>query len=1044
MARRRLAIGQRRAWLGQEFPLVPIISQYEFEDAMRGVVDEFTDAVHVVPVSGAALFPYSWDDATCKSDYNLAFTEHRQSWLTRKQGGKTVMKKFRAVAIVAMITLAACGGNGSGGGQSPGAQTKQSARSEKALASDYQTIVEQLYVAYFGRPADPGGLVNFENALLAANAPTDIQSFVTGYANSTSIRTLVDSFAASKESQALYGSDSTNAFVSAVFQNVLGRAPQASGLAFWSNAIDNGGLNRGDAALSIMAGALANNSAQGLLDAQLIANRLMAAADFTAQTTSQNAVGAYAGAPAAAAARTALSAVDANTDTVAYAAVINAAVASLNKTPGISLLAGELGGAGSSDGVASDARFMAPLRTAVDGVGNVYVADTGNNTIRRINAGVVTTLAGTPGVVGAADGVGSAASFSSPSGIATDSGGNVYVADSGNNTIRRITPAGVVTTLAGSSPSALASAQGVAQGQKTEVTTVVIVAALVDGVGAAARFYKPTGIAADGNGNLYVADTGNNAIRKVTPSGVVTTLAGSGLPGAADASGRAAFFNGPTGVAVDLDGNVYVADSSNDTLRKLTPAGAVTTLAGSAGVAGNVDGAGSAASFSMPYDVTIDGAGMLYVSNLAPTTNSPYPGAANGSIRKVTPAGVVTTLAASDGIGLAAVIDTTSSYGAYSVLVNGAWVLTYPSMSFYGNCGVTADASGNLYIADSINNTIRRISASGVVTTLAGAATQYGVKDGPGQAANFVGAGALAVDGAGNVYVGDGDFGSPASFRIAISTYPAFKSTDGNGIHQISAAGVATMLANGVMASGMAVDSAGNIYAGDYFKNTINKISPTGVATPLAGSEIVFGAADGTGAAASFARPAGVALDGAGNIYAADTGNGTIRKITAAGVVTTLAGTAHVLGSADGVGAAASFNYPYGIAVDGGGTVYVADLLNNNIRKIAPSGTVTTLAGAAGNGAFADGSGAAARFNAPVSLAVDGAGNVYVADRGNNAIRKITAAGVVTTIAGKPGAGGVTLGALPGRLNQPGALAIDSAGVLYVRSEGAVLKIRLP
>ncbi len=202
---------------------------------------------------------------------------------------------------------------------------------------------------------------------------------------------------------------------------------------------------------------------------------------------------------------------------------------------------------------------------AVDSAGNVYVADTGNSTIREVTpAGVVTTLAGWSGHTGSGDGTGSAARFYDPEGVAVDSTGNVYVADYFNYTIRKVTPAGVVTTLAGSVGSSGTN----------------------DGVGSAARFSYPKGVAVDSAGNVYVADNGNSTIRQVTPAGVVTTLAGSpGLYGSSDGTGSNARFGGPSGVAVDSADNVYVADTDNQTIRKVTPAGVVTTLAGSPGPA---------------------------------------------------------------------------------------------------------------------------------------------------------------------------------------------------------------------------------------------------------------------------------------------------------------------------------------------------------------------------------------------------------------------------------------------------------------------------
>ena len=270
--------------------------------------------------------------------------------------------------------------------------------------------------------------------------------------------------------------------------------------------------------------------------------------------------------------------------------VTNVAIACSPLPAQVTTLAGS-GTAGSADGTGSDASFRNPYTVALDASGNVYVADRGNNMIRKISpAGVVTTLAGSA-TAGSADGTGSTASFNNPYGVAVDASGNVYVADGNNNMIRKITPAGVVTTLAGSPTPGRA-----------------------DGTGAAASFYGPTGVAVDAGGNLYVAERYNHTIRKITPAGVVTTLAGSGTTGKADGTGSAASFRNPSALAVDAGGNLYVADSSNSMIRKITPAGMVTTLAGS-GTAGRADGAGPAASFRSPLGVAVDTSGDLYVAD---------------------------------------------------------------------------------------------------------------------------------------------------------------------------------------------------------------------------------------------------------------------------------------------------------------------------------------------------------------------------------------------------------------------------------------------
>jgi hypothetical protein len=341
----------------------------------------------------------------------------------------------------------------------------------------------------------------------------------------------------------------------------------------------------------------------------------------------------------------------------------------------VSTLAGT-GTRGEADGSGASASFNGPTGVAVDGAGNMYVADQGSNKIRKLTpGGVVSTLAGS-GTRGAADGPGSGASFNYPTGVAVDGAGNVYVADQGNNKIRKVTPGGVVSTLAGS------GTQGTA-----------------DGPGSGASFNGPTGVAMDGAGNVYVADY-NNKIRKITPAGMVSTLAGSGVAGAADGPGASASFLNPTGVVVDGAGNVYVADQGNNKIRKVTPGGVVSTLAGS-GTRGAADGPGAGASFNYPTGVAVDGAGNVYVAD-----NS------NQKIRKVTPGGVVSTLAGTGMVGA------TDGPGA--------------SASFYNPSGMAVDGASSVYVADYLNNKIRKLTpANGLASTPALTAAQVGLFPNP-------------------------------------------------------------------------------------------------------------------------------------------------------------------------------------------------------------------------------------------------------------------------------------------------------------------------
>ncbi len=461
-----------------------------------------------------------------------------------------------------------------------------------------------------------------------------------------------------------------------------------------------------------------------------------------------------------------------------------------------------------------------------------------------------------------------------------DDSGNLYVADLYNDTIRKVTPGGVVTTPVGRAGS---------PGSQ-------------DGAGSSARFFRPDGVAVDSTGNLYVADARNHTIRKVTPGGVVTTLAGlAGSNGGTDGTGIVARFNQPGGMAVDTVGIIYVADYLNHTIRKVTPQGVVTTLAGLAANQGSDDGTGSKARFGNinggPFDVAVDSTGNVYVADCG-----------NSTIRKIRPDGVVTTLA-----GLAGSDGSADGLGR-SALFNEPF-------------GVAVDSAGIVYVADYWNYTIRKVTPKGEVTTLAGLAGSSGSKDGTG---------------------GEARFNGPA---------------------------------------GVAVDSAGYVYVADSNNHTIRKVTPQGVVTTLAGRAGISGSADGTGGVASFKYPYDVAVDRAGNVYVADHSNYTLRKVTPDGIVTTLAGLAGSKGSADGTGSAVRFYVPWGVAVDSSDNIYVADAGNYMIRKVTPGGVVTTLAGLAGSSGSADGTGSAAQFWNPSGVAVDSTGNVYVADSSNNTIR---------------------------------------------------------
>ena len=483
-------------------------------------------------------------------------------------------------------------------------------------------------------------------------------------------------------------------------------------------------------------------------------------------------------------------------------------------------------------------------------------------------------------------------------------------------------------------------------------TTLAGAAAIgsTDGAASVARFNFPEGIAVDSAGNLYVADSENHTIRKITPAGVVSTLAGLAgyeIPpdehGSGNGTGSSARFTEPFGVVTDAAGNVFVAGGFDNAIRKITPAGVVTTVAGD----------GTVSQFNVPEGIAIDAAGNLYVADTY-----------HCAIKKITPAGVVSLIAggssgSADGNGAAA--------------------------QFRSPRGIAVDSTGTVFVADTANHTIRKITPAGDVTTFAGTTYVAGYGDGLGTAAKF--------------------------------SYP----------------------------TGLAIDLAGNLYVTDSSNFIIRKITPSGGVTTFAGAPGTAGHGDGLAAiTARFFNPVGVAVDAAGNVWVADNRDQCIRKVTTAGVVSTVAGLSPLqsTGYNDGAGVDARFHQPEGVAVGPAGELYVADSQNYIVRKILPDGTVSTLAGLANTPGYADGTGSAARFKSPSAVAVDSAANVYVADGENSVIRKITPGGVVSTVAGQPGVRNSVDGPVStASLGYLSGVAVDAAGNLYVSEDRFLRKI---
>jgi sugar lactone lactonase YvrE len=645
-------------------------------------------------------------------------------------------------------------------------------------------------------------------------------------------------------------------------------------------------------------------------------------------------------------------------------------------------------------GPAGTTELEGPSDLIVDSAGNVIVVDSGCQVHAIDPQGNTTAIAGN-GVCGFADGTGGpsgSAELSDLGGIARDAVGNLFIADSGNNRIRKIDPQGNVTTVAGTGQQGAQDGPG--------------------GPGGTAELWNPVGIAFDFQGNLYIADSGNNRIRKLDISGNVTTVAGNGTMAFSDGTGGAmgtAAFAFPTGVAVNSAGTVFVADKYNNRIRAIDGTGNVTTFAGNGAMISpgrGQDGTGTGATFVLPEGIRVDAEDNLYVGD-----------SADNRVRKIDPLGHVTTLApdggplqfespagvALDATGNVYVADSWA-YRVRKIDTTGA-VTTFAGNGFHawwdGTGGpdgtaefqypssVVADSSGNLYVTDTGNNRIRKIDASGNVTTLAGNGT------GSQGAITAIGSGLYFADGTGGPD-GTAEFCAPLGIGIDRSGN-IYVADNGNGaVRRIDPQGnVTTLNTSNVlyMPSGLAIDAEDNIYVAGY--QNIWKIDPGGTVSFVAGGNV--GYRDGPGAMAEFDGIAGIAVDKRGTLYLADSGNLRIRKIQN-GQVTTLAGNGAGYpsggGFMDGTGGpdgTAEFAYPSGVAVDSNGFVFVADTGNNRIRVIDPAGNVSTYAGQSDAG-FADGPGClggAAEFNEPTGVAFDTLGRLLVVDSGNGRVRVI-------------------------------------------------------
>jgi trimeric autotransporter adhesin len=582
-----------------------------------------------------------------------------------------------------------------------------------------------------------------------------------------------------------------------------------------------------------------------------------------------------------------------------------------------------------------------------------------------------------------------------PTILTTDRAGNTYFTNQiGGAAVYKLATSGIVTRVAGT-------------GRPVVPNTISAVAST--------SLSAVAGIAADQAGNVYISD--GYFIRKVSPTGVFTTIAGTGAPFSGDGGPATAAGLTPQGLDFDSAGNLYIADSFR--IRKISTDGIIQTIAGN-GAAGYSGDGGSALSASLSAfpiaELAVDPTGNVYFVAIPET-----------KIRKVSVNGTITTIAGS---------------GAHGTAGDGAPAI---NAQFESPAGLIADAVGNLLIADDWR--IRKVSPNGVINTVYGTSLGYSGDGGPASAAEFYNIRGMHLDGGGNLFLADA-----GNNRVREISAPGIVTTvGGDGFASYSGDGGPALSAQIDAAFSVALDSSGNLYIGDILNYSVRKVTPDGIITGFAGNGMAGTAVDGQPAATSqIGAVGGVAVDNSGVVYISDVYNDCVWKVTTDGLIHRVAGGLSRGYSGDGGPALnAGLVTPWGLTFDSAGNLYIADENDSRIRKVSPAGIISTVAGNGSKSFSGDGGLAtSAALNTPQTVAVDATGNVFIADYANGRIRKVSANGIISTVAGNgatsisytqsDGDGGPATNAW---LGEPYGVAVDQAGNLYISGTTAIRKV---
>jgi sugar lactone lactonase YvrE len=631
------------------------------------------------------------------------------------------------------------------------------------------------------------------------------------------------------------------------------------------------------------------------------------------------------------------------------------------------------GGYVGDGGSALNAGFTFPAFAIEDSAGNVYVSDQFAHRIRKITpAGIISTFAGT-GISGFSGdgGLAQFATISYPRGMVFDAAGSLIFLDSGNQRIRKIDPSGIISTIAGTGNIGYSGDGGPAL---------------------SADLNTPYGLTLDIAGNMFFTDLGNSAVRKIDTTGTITTVAGDGVFGYSGDGGPAIFamLSDARGLSLDFRGNLYIADTSNHVVRIVDTNGIINTYAGN-GVQGFSGDGGPAtlakvgnprAVLALRTELLISNGGAAHIREVDFTSQ---------------------------------IID---SFAGLTFGFNGDGPLL--ATDFARPTGIFLASNGNLLLVDSINERIRQLSQT-VTATLAGGRVGDG---GRATQVSFQDIENIAFDSAGNYYVVD--FGGNRIRKV--DTAGHISTVAGNGFSGYSGDGGPATQAMINLPYGVALDPSGNIFISDTSNAVIRKVDTAGTITTFATNP-------------NFSDLLSIAIDAAGNLYVADDAVCVVWKITPGGASSVFAGVLNNCNyNGDGIRANTAFlNSPFGVALDSKGNLYIGDTLNNRVRKVNRSGLISTIGGNGTCGFSGDGGlGTLAMICNPEGLAVDSGSNVYFGDYSNLRVRKIASSGIITTVAGSGNGGynGENLPAASANTDGPIAMGIGSNGNIYYVDDG--------